>query len=141
MTIGKIVVWLIVGALAGTLAGRVMTFSKRGFGFWTNMGIGMVGALVGGFLFWLFHIDLHLAEIKITFEDLISAFVGSLLCIIVWRLIRRATGKSRILNRERRTRGQKLDPHQHEGRLENHFSACWDEAIKLCHRIVTMTGL
>src|SRR5215831_3900789 len=89
MTIGKIVVWLIVGALAGTLAGRLMTFSKRGFGFWTNMGVDMLGALVGGFLFWLFHIDLGLAEIKITFEDLISAFIGSLLCIIVWRLIRR----------------------------------------------------
>jgi uncharacterized membrane protein YeaQ/YmgE (transglycosylase-associated protein family) len=94
MTIGKIVVWLIVGALAGTLAGRVTTFSKRGFGFWSNMAIGMIGALVGGFLFWLFHIDLHLAEIKITFEDLISAFVGSLVCIIIWRLIRRATEKN-----------------------------------------------
>ena len=94
MTIGKIVVWLIVGALAGTLAGRVMTFSKRGFGFWTNMAVGMIGALVGGFLFWLLHIDLHLAEIKITFEDLISAFVGSLVCIIIWRLIRRATEKN-----------------------------------------------
>ena len=85
MTIGKIVVWLIVGALAGTLTGRLMTFSKRGFGFWTNMGVRMIGALVGGFLFWLFHIDLHLAEIKITFEDLISAFIGSLLCIIAPR--------------------------------------------------------
>jgi len=94
MTIGKIVVWLIVGALAGTLAGRVMTFSKRGFGFWSNMAIGMIGALVGGFLFWLFGIDLRLAEIKITFEDLISAFVGSLLCILIWRLGRRATAKS-----------------------------------------------
>lgn len=93
MTMGKIVVWLIVGALAGTLAGRVMTFSKRGLGFWTNMAVGMIGALVGGFLFWLFHIDLHLAKIAITFEDLISAFVGSVLCIIVWRLIRRATEK------------------------------------------------
>ena len=90
---GKIVVWVIVGALDGTLAGRVMTFSKRGLGFWTNMAVGMIGALVGGFLFWLFHIDLHLAEIAITFEDLISAFVGSVLCIIVWRLIRRATEK------------------------------------------------
>jgi uncharacterized membrane protein YeaQ/YmgE (transglycosylase-associated protein family) len=100
MTFGEIVVWLIVGALAGTLAGRLMTFSKRGFGFWTNMVVGMVGALVGGFLFRLFHIDLGLAEIKITFEDLISAFVGSLLCIIVWRLIRRrAEEKSRIGNR------------------------------------------
>jgi uncharacterized membrane protein YeaQ/YmgE (transglycosylase-associated protein family) len=90
--LGKIVVWLIVGALAGTLTGRLLTFSKRGFGLWTNMGIGMLGALVGGFLFRLFHIDLGLAEIKITFEDLISAFVGSLLCVIVWRLIRKGAG-------------------------------------------------
>jgi uncharacterized membrane protein YeaQ/YmgE (transglycosylase-associated protein family) len=94
MNIGEIIVWLIVGALAGTLAGRLMTFSKRGFGFWTNMGVGMLGALVGGILFWLFHINLGFGEIKITFEDLISAFVGSVLCIIVWRLIRRATKKN-----------------------------------------------
>ena len=87
--IGKIVVWLIIGALAGTLAGRLMTFSKRGFGLWANVGIGMVGAVVGGLIFRLLHIDLGLGEIKITFEDLISAFVGSLLCIIAWRLIRK----------------------------------------------------
>lgn len=93
MTVGEIIVWLIVGALAGTLAGRLMTFSKRGFGFWSNMCIGMLGALVGGFLFWLFHINLGFSEIRITFEDLISAFVGSVLCIIVWRLIRRGADK------------------------------------------------
>jgi uncharacterized membrane protein YeaQ/YmgE (transglycosylase-associated protein family) len=86
--IGKLIVWLIIGALAGTLAGRLMTFSKRGFGLWANVGIGMVGAVVGGLIFRLLHIDLGLGEIKITFEDLISAFVGSLLCIIAWRLIR-----------------------------------------------------
>src|ERR1051325_7134924 len=95
MTVGEIIVWLIVGAWAGTLAGRLMTFSKRGFGLWTNLAIGMVGALVGGFLFWLFPINLGFGEIKITFEDLISAFIGSLLCIIVWRLIRRATDTKR----------------------------------------------
>jgi len=87
--IGKIIVWLIIGALAGTLAGRLMTFSKRGFGLWANVGFGMVGAVVGGLIFRLLHIDLGLGEIKITFEDLISAFVGSLLCIITWRLIRK----------------------------------------------------
>jgi uncharacterized membrane protein YeaQ/YmgE (transglycosylase-associated protein family) len=69
-----------------------MTFSKRGFGFWTNIAVGMLGALVGGLIFRLLHIDLGLGEIKITFEDLISAFVGSLLCIIAWRLIRRNAG-------------------------------------------------
>ena len=89
ISIGQIIVWLIIGALAGTLASRLITFTKRGFGFWVNTAVGMLGALVGGFLFRLFHIDLGLGEIKITFEDLISAFAGSLLCIIVWRLIRR----------------------------------------------------
>jgi uncharacterized membrane protein YeaQ/YmgE (transglycosylase-associated protein family) len=87
--ISKIMVWLIIGALAGTLAGRLMTFTKRGFGLWANIGFGMVGAVVGGLIFRLLHIDLGLGEIKITFEDLISAFAGSLLCIITWRLIRK----------------------------------------------------
>ena len=89
ISISKIIVWLIIGALAGTVAGRLMTFTKRGFGLWVNMGVGMLGALVGGLIFRLLHIDLGLGEIKITFEDLISAFVGSVLCIIAWRLIRK----------------------------------------------------
>lgn len=95
MSVGKIIVWLIIGALAGTLAGRLMTFSKQGFGLWTNIGIGMLGALVGGFLFWLLGIDFGLGELKITFEDLISAFVGSLLCIGAWRLIRKFAGQKK----------------------------------------------
>ena len=95
ISIGEIIVWLIIGALAGTLAGRLITFTKRGFGFWVNTGVGMLGAMVGGFLFRLFHIDLGLGEIKITFEDLSSAFVGSLLCIIAWRLIRKDTGQKK----------------------------------------------
>jgi uncharacterized membrane protein YeaQ/YmgE (transglycosylase-associated protein family) len=99
MTIGKIIVWLIVGALAGTLAGRLVTFSKHGLGFWANIGVGMAGAIVGGVLFWMFHINLGLGAITISFEDLISAFVGSLLCIGAWWMIRkRKTPKSRRRN-------------------------------------------
>jgi uncharacterized membrane protein YeaQ/YmgE (transglycosylase-associated protein family) len=89
MTISKIIIWLIIGALAGTLAGRLVTFSKQGLGFWTNLGLGMLGAVVGGGLFWLLGINLGLGEIKITFEELISAFVGSLLCVGAWWLIRK----------------------------------------------------
>ena len=87
MIIGKIVLWLIVGALAGSLAGRVVTFRKQGLGWYTNLGVGVVGALVGGYLFELLGIDLGMAEFKISFEDFISAFVGSLLCIVVWWVV------------------------------------------------------
>lgn len=95
MTIGKIIVWLIVGALSGTLTGRLVTFSKQGFGFWRHLGLGMLGAVVGGGLFWLLGFNLGLGEIKISVEDLISAFVGSLLCLGAWWLIRKyRTSKS-----------------------------------------------
>lgn len=84
MWIGKLIVWLIIGALAGTLTARLVTFSKSGWGWWTNLAVGMVGAVVGGFLFWVLGIDLGLGELKVSFEDLISAFVGSLICVIAW---------------------------------------------------------
>jgi uncharacterized membrane protein YeaQ/YmgE (transglycosylase-associated protein family) len=93
MTIGKILVWLIVGTLAGTLAGRLVTFSKKGLGFWTHVGLGMLGALVGGVLFSVLRIDLGLGELKITGEDLVAAFAGSLLCLGVWSLIRKYLAK------------------------------------------------
>jgi len=93
LVIGEVIVWLIIGALAGTVAGRLVTFSREGLGKWTNIGVGMLGAVVGGYLFGLFGIDLGLGELKISFEDLISAFVGSLLCIVAWWLIRRTIGR------------------------------------------------
>ena len=93
--VGTVLVWLIVGGFAGTLAGRLVTFKKEGLGRWTNLGVGLVGALIGGGLFKLFHIDLGLGEIKITFEDLIAAFVGSLLFIVLWWLITWYTGRKK----------------------------------------------
>ena len=87
MAEGKIIVLWFVGALAGTLAGRLMTFSKESLGKWTNVGIGTLGAVVGRFHFGLFEFDFGLGATKVSFEDLIAAFVGSLLCIVVWWLI------------------------------------------------------
>lgn len=89
MVVGKIIVWLVVGAMAGTLAGRLVTLSKAGFGQWTNIGIGMLGAVVGGFLFGLLGINFGLGELNISVEDLLSAFIGSLLCIVAWWVFRK----------------------------------------------------
>jgi uncharacterized membrane protein YeaQ/YmgE (transglycosylase-associated protein family) len=85
ITLGEIVAWLIVGALAGSLAGLVVTRTKRGFGHAANLGIGLAGALVGGLIFDVLNIDLGLGEISVSVEDLASAFFGSLLFLgAVW---------------------------------------------------------
>ena len=43
-----IIAWIIIGALAGWITGKIMKGS--GFGFLMDMIVGLVGALIGGFL-------------------------------------------------------------------------------------------
>jgi uncharacterized membrane protein YeaQ/YmgE (transglycosylase-associated protein family) len=79
ITLSQIIVWLIVGAAGGTLAGAIVRWQRTGFGWWSNLGIGLVGALVGGLLFRLFGILPGLENISISLRDIVSAFVGSIL--------------------------------------------------------------
>ncbi len=51
MELGALIVFLLIGAVAGWLAGLVM--KGGGFGLLGNMVIGIIGAFVGGFLFGL----------------------------------------------------------------------------------------
>ncbi len=88
MNVSGIIVWLVVGALAGTLTGRLIAGKKEGLGRWTNFGVGLVGALIGGYLFNLLNIDLGLGELKFTVEDLIAAVCGSLLFLLGLRFVR-----------------------------------------------------
>jgi uncharacterized membrane protein YeaQ/YmgE (transglycosylase-associated protein family) len=51
---GGILAWIIVGLLAGWLAGLITR--SRGFGCFGNIAIGLLGAAIGGLLFSLFGI-------------------------------------------------------------------------------------
>ncbi len=94
VTASQIIVWLIVGALAGSLTGVVVKGTKKGFGPFTNLGIGLVGALIGGSIFRAFNIDLGLGDLAISFQDLLAAFLGSLIFLwLVW-LIHKKFAKS-----------------------------------------------
>ncbi len=85
VTVSQIIVWLIVGALAGSLTGVVVKRTKKGFGPFSNLGIGLVGALIGGSIFRAFNLDLGLGDLAISFQDLLAAFLGSLIFLwLVW---------------------------------------------------------
>ena len=81
ITVGQILVWVIVGALAGSLAGILIKRRARGFGPWGNLLIGLVGALIGGAIFDLLNINVGLGQITITGEDVLAAFLGALLVL------------------------------------------------------------
>lgn len=44
----SLIVWLVIGAIAGWLAGQIM--KGRGFGLVGDIVIGVIGSLIGGFL-------------------------------------------------------------------------------------------
>jgi len=78
--------WLILGGIAGWLAGAVMGANAR-LGFMSTIVLGIVGALVGGFIFNL------LGGVGITGINLYSilvAIVGSVAVIGIARATRRA---------------------------------------------------
>ncbi len=88
----NIIVWLIVGALAGTLIGMLIKGRKKGFGIFANIGIGMAGALIGGAIFSVFKIDLGLGQIAISLKDLVAACIGSLIFVFglwIWNIFRK----------------------------------------------------
>ena len=85
ITFSQIVVWLVVGALAGSLAAAAVTGSREGLGRWTGLGIGLVGALIGGALFRLFNLWPGLEAWSISLRDIVSAFIGSLIFLaVIW---------------------------------------------------------
>ncbi len=88
ITASKVIVWLVIGALAGSFTGLIITGSKAGFGRWSNLALGLVGAVLGGSLFHLLGIDLGWAEIAVSLEDLVAAVVGAVLLLIIIQLIR-----------------------------------------------------
>ncbi len=93
--IEKLIVWLIVGALAGNIVGRLVTLKKEGLGRWTNLGVGMGGALVGGTFFSNVGITFGVSDITFGLDDLISALIGALVLIAVWWIVRWYRGRKK----------------------------------------------
>lgn len=76
------ILWIIIGALAGWIAGQVM--KGGGFGLLGNIGVGIVGSFIGGWLFGLLGIGGGNL-----ISSLVAAVVGAIILLYVVRLVRR----------------------------------------------------
>lgn len=83
VNIVDVAVWIVIGMLAGTFAGLIIKRRKAGFGHLANLGLGLVGALIGGYLFDLFGIAPGLDNISISLRDIVAALVGALLFLVL----------------------------------------------------------
>jgi uncharacterized membrane protein YeaQ/YmgE (transglycosylase-associated protein family) len=75
-----IIVWIIVGAVAGFLASKVLT--GKGMGLLWDIVVGILGAFLGGWL-------ASLAGISVVniFMEVVVAFVGAVILLVVFRAL------------------------------------------------------
>ena len=84
MTIESLIIWLIVGAIAGWLAGQVVR--GGGFGLVGDIIVGIIGAVIAGWLLPRLGIVIGSGIIA----AIIDAFIGAVILLVVLRLVKRA---------------------------------------------------
>jgi uncharacterized membrane protein YeaQ/YmgE (transglycosylase-associated protein family) len=80
----EIIIFLLIGAIAGWLAGLVVR--GYGFGLIGNIVVGIVGALIAGWLFPRLGLGLPAG----TIGQIISAAIGAVILLVIIGLVRRA---------------------------------------------------
>jgi uncharacterized membrane protein YeaQ/YmgE (transglycosylase-associated protein family) len=78
-----IIIWLIVGAIAGWLAGMVV--KGGGFGLIGDIIVGIIGAVIAGWLLPRLGIVIGTGFVA----AIIDAFIGAVILLIILRLIKR----------------------------------------------------
>ncbi len=79
-----VIAWIVIGLLAGWLANAIL--GGRGGGLFYNLAVGLVGAIFGGVIFGA----LHIVPENNFIGQLVSATVGAIVFLLIWRAIRRA---------------------------------------------------
>jgi uncharacterized membrane protein YeaQ/YmgE (transglycosylase-associated protein family) len=80
----SIIGWIILGLIAGFIASKIV--NKQGEGFFLDIILGIIGALVGGWLFEFF------GKTGVTGFNLYSMFVaiiGAIVVLVVYHAVRR----------------------------------------------------
>jgi uncharacterized membrane protein YeaQ/YmgE (transglycosylase-associated protein family) len=80
----SVIAWLIVGAVAGWIAGKVVR--GGGFGLLGNIVVGIIGAVVAGWLLPQLGIALGVGIVR----AIINAAIGAIVLLVILSLIKRA---------------------------------------------------
>ena len=78
-----IIAWIIIGALAGWITGKLMKGS--GYGFFMDMIVGLIGALIGGFL--ASHLGFGGVGQHGMIISIVIAVIGAVLLTLLLRLV------------------------------------------------------
>ena len=79
-------VWILLGLVAGFIASHLV--SHHGEGIVLDVLLGVVGAIIGG---WIFHYFGHIGVTGLNLHSILVSTVGAVLVLFVYHVIRRHT--------------------------------------------------
>ena len=74
--------WIILGLIAGFIGSKIV--NRQGQGFWLDIVLGIIGALVGGYLFDLFGAS---GVTGLNIYSMAVAVVGSIVVLVIYNMI------------------------------------------------------
>jgi uncharacterized membrane protein YeaQ/YmgE (transglycosylase-associated protein family) len=80
-----IIIWLIVGALAGWIASMIMKTDAQ-MGALANIVVGIIGAFLGGWVISLFGMDV--AEGQLNIPSILTAILGAVILLAIVKAVR-----------------------------------------------------
>lgn len=83
----NIIVWIVVGALAGWVASMIMKTNAQ-MGALANIVVGIIGAFIGGWVVSLFGVDVNSGSL--TIGGVLTAILGAVILLAILKMIRRS---------------------------------------------------
>ncbi len=83
----SIIVWIVVGALAGWIASMIMK-TDASMGALANIVVGILGAFIGGWVVSLFGVNV--AEGQLNIPSILTAILGAVILLAIVKAVRRA---------------------------------------------------
>jgi uncharacterized membrane protein YeaQ/YmgE (transglycosylase-associated protein family) len=81
----SLLAWIVLGLLAGFIASKIV--NKRGEGLLLDILLGIVGAVIGGWMFRLFGVG---GVSGVNLHSLFVAVIGAIVVLVAYHAIRRA---------------------------------------------------
>ena len=78
----SIISWIILGLIAGFIGSKIV--NRQGQGFWLDIALGIIGAIVGGFLFEFFG---GTGITGLNIWSMIVAIMGSIVVLLIYNAV------------------------------------------------------
>ena len=82
-------IWIVLGCIAGFIGNKML--NRRGEPATIDIGIGIAGAVIGG---WIFHRFSTPGAATLSFWNLIVPICGAITLLTLWNTIRRTTSRA-----------------------------------------------